>query len=86
MNIYEYQRSRSLTFVQGHLESYFQFVGPGSLVGYASTWHVDSRGLNPHVWQYSFIEIGYEIMSTAILSLLLIQVGQLSVTGERMCT
>ena len=32
------------------------------------------------------VEIGHEIISTAILSLLLIQVGQLSVTGERMCT
>ena len=30
--------------------------------------------------------IGHEIMSTAILSLPLIQVGQLSVTGEWMCT
>ena len=29
---------------------------------------------------------GHEIISTAILSLPLIQVGQLSVTGERMCT
>ena len=31
------------------------------------------------------MEIGHEIISTAILSLPLIQVGQLSVTGERMC-
>ena len=31
------------------------------------------------------MEIGHEIISTAILSLPLIQ-GQLSVTGERMCT
>ena len=30
----------------------------------------------------SFVEIGDEIISTAILSLLLIQVGQLSVTGD----
>ena len=28
---------------------------------------------------------GHEILSTAILSLALTQVGQLSVTGERMC-
>ena len=33
-----------------------------------------------------FVEMGHEIFSTAILSLALIQVGQLSVTGERMCT
>ena len=38
------------------------------------------------VRQHSFVEMGHEIISTAILSLALIQVGQLSVTGERMCT
>ena len=31
-------------------------------------------------------EIGHEIFSTVILSLPLIQEGQLSVSGERMCT
>ena len=31
-------------------------------------------------------EMGHEIISTAILALPLIQVGQLSVTGERMWT
>ena len=31
------------------------------------------------------MEIGHEIFSTVILSLPLIQVEQLSVTGERMC-
>ena len=36
--------------------------------------------------QHSFMEIEYEIFSTVILSLLLIQEGQLSVSGERMCT
>ena len=36
--------------------------------------------------QYSFAEIDHEIVSTVILSLLLIQEGQLSVSGERMCT
>ena len=36
--------------------------------------------------QYSFMEIDHEIFSTVILSLLLIQEGQLSVSGERMCT
>ena len=34
----------------------------------------------------SFVEIDHEIFSTVILSLLLIQEGQLSVSGERMCT
>ena len=35
--------------------------------------------------QHSFVEIDHEIFSTVILSLLLIQEGQLSVSGERMC-
>ena len=36
---------------------------------------------------HSFVEIGHEIISTAIiLSLPLIQVGQLSVAGEIECT
>ena len=34
----------------------------------------------------SFVETGYEIISTAILSLPLIQVGQLPVSGESMDT
>ena len=33
-----------------------------------------------------FMEIDHEIFSVVILSLLLIQEGQLSVSGERMCT
>ena len=37
----------------------------------------------PMVRQHSFVEISYEIISTVILSLLLIHVGQLLVTGER---
>ena len=34
----------------------------------------------------SFMEIDHEIFSTVIFCLLLIQEGQLSVSGERMCT
>ena len=34
----------------------------------------------------SFVEIDHEIFSSVILSLPLIQEGQLSVSGERMCT
>ena len=44
------------------------------------------RRFDPLIRQYSFMEIGPEIISTAILSLPLIQVGQLSVTGGRICT
>ena len=35
---------------------------------------------------FSFVEIDHEIFTTVILSLPLIQEGQLSVSGERMCT
>ena len=45
-----------------------------------------SVGFNPHVRQHSFMETGHEIISTTILSLPLIQEGQLSANGERMCT
>ena len=37
------------------------------------------------VGQHSFLEIDREIFSTVILSLPLIQEGQLSVSGKRMC-
>ena len=36
--------------------------------------------------QHSFMEIDHEIFSTVILTLPLIQEGQLSVSGKRMCT
>ena len=45
------------------------------------------HGFNPRRGrQHSVVEIDHEIFSTVILSLLLIQEGQLSVSGERMCT
>ena len=52
-----------------------------------SDWRQGGRGFNPHHGrQHSFVEIDHEIFSTVILSLTLIQEGQLSVSGERMCT
>ena len=36
--------------------------------------------------QHSFVEIDHEIFSTVILSRPLIQEGQMSVSGERLCT
>ena len=52
-----------------------------------SDWRPGGRGFNPRRGrQYSFMEIDHEIFSTVILSLPLIQEGQLSVSGERMCT
>ena len=52
-----------------------------------SDWRAGGRGFNPRRGrQHSFVEIDHEIFSTVILSLPLIQEGQLSVSGERMCT
>ena len=52
-----------------------------------SDWRPGGRGFNARRGrQHSFVEIDREIFSTVILSLPLIQEGQLSVSGERMCT
>ena len=52
-----------------------------------SDWRPGGHGFNPRRGrQHSFVEIDHEIFSTIILSLPLIQEGQLSVSGERMCT
>ena len=52
-----------------------------------SDWRPGGRGFNPRRGrQHSFVEIDHEILSTVILSIPLIQEGQLSVSGERMCT
>ena len=61
-------------------------AGSGSSVGFASAWYADGRRLDPHIRQHSLMEIGHELIYTAILSLPFIQERQLSVTGERMCT
>ena len=45
------------------------------------------HGFNPRRGrQHSCVEIDHEIFSMVNLSLLLIQEGQLSVSGKRMCT
>ena len=52
-----------------------------------SDWRPGGHGFNPRRGQqHSFLETDREIFSTVILSLPLIQEGQLSVSGERMCT
>ena len=62
-------------------------AGLGGAVGCASDWRPGGRGFDPRRdRQHSFVEIDHEIFSTVILSLPLIQEGQLSVSGERMCT
>ena len=63
------------------------FAGLGGSVGMRRpTGDQEVAGLTPR-WgrQHSFVEIDHEIFSTVILSLPLIQEGQLSVSGERMC-
>ena len=48
---------------------------------------IGGRGFNTRQdRQHSFMVIDHEIFSMVILSRLLIQEGQLSVSGERMCT
>ena len=44
-----------------------------------------AAGSTPAGSAHSFVEIDYEIFSMVILSLPLIQEGQLSVSGERTC-
>ena len=63
--------------------------GPASVaqLDAPSDWRPGGRGFNPRRGrQHSFVEIDHEIFSTVILSLPLIQEGQLLVSGERMCT
>ena len=52
------------------------FAWPGSSVRCTSAWHADGPEFDPQVQQHSFFEIGHEVISTAILILPLIQVGQ----------
>ena len=68
---------------------YFKPMNAASLaqLDAPSNWRPGGRGFNPRRgWQHSFVEIDHEIFSTVILSLSLIQEGQLSVSCERMCT
>ena len=52
-----------------------------------SDWRPGGRRFQPRRdRQHSFMGIDHEIFFTVILSLPLIQEGQLSVSGERMCT
>ena len=52
-----------------------------------SDWRPGGHGFNScQGRQHSSVEIDREIFSTVILSLPLIQEGQLSVSGKRMCT
>ena len=62
-------------------------AGLGGSVGFAVRLETSRSRVQPRRGrQHSFVEIDHEIFSTDILSLPLIQEGQLSVSGERVCT
>ena len=48
--------------------------------------YADVRGFDPAVRQHSLMGIGHEIISRAILPLLLFRLGQLPITGQKMYT
>ena len=76
-------------FLVGICAQVLDYCRPASVAQlYApSDWRPEGHWSNPRSGQqHSFVEIDHEIFSTVILSLPLIQEGQLSVSGERMCT
>ena len=74
-------------FMANNATVLLQFSASVAQLDAPSDWRPGGRGFNPRRGrQHSFVEIDHEIFSTVILSLPLIQEGQLSVSGERMCT
>ena len=70
-----------------NLESYSNdLAGCGSSIASVFAWHANGPKFNPHARHILSWRLGHEHISTAILSLPLIQEEQLSVTGARMCT
>ena len=66
---------------------YLRCASLSGIVGCVSNWRPGGHGFDPRRGrQHSFVEIDREIFSMVIFSLLLIQEGPLSVSGERMCT
>ena len=69
--------------------TFFFFFWPASVaqLDAPSDWRPGGHGFNPR-WgrQHFFVESDHEIVSTVILSLPLIQEGQLSVSGEKLFT
>ena len=67
--------------------SYYLLAGLGGSVRCASDWWSGDCGFDPRrVGNILSWRFDHETFSTVILSLPLIQEGQLSVSGERMCT
>ena len=71
-----------------YLPEIFRYIYPlVAQLDAPSDWRPGGHGFNPcRGRQHSFVEIDHEIFSMVILSLPLIQEGQLSVSGKRMCT
>ena len=72
-----------------HYDSQFNvFLCMLGFIAVGGTSNCRSRGhrFESQLGHIIFVEICHEIISTVILSLPLIQEGQLSVSGERMCT
>ena len=65
-----------------------QYLLPASVaqLDVCPTGDQEVAGSIPLGWQHSFMEIDHEIFSMIILSLPLIKEGQLSVSGQMMCT
>ena len=74
----------TMRFYETSVEFYHFLASPGSSIGCEYSWYSGGHRFYPLVRQYSVLEIGYEIISMTILSLPLVQLGQLSVTGEKM--
>ena len=79
------------TFSWQHFEIFFLFFLENMPASVAQLMSVRLETRRSWVWprrgqQHSFMEIDHEIFSMGILSLPLIQEGQLSFAGERMCT
>ena len=80
---------RSLSSLKCQENLHLKMTGSASVaqLDAPSDWRPGGRGFNLRRGrQHSSVEIDHEIFSTVILSLPLIQEGQLSVSGERMCT
>ena len=74
-------------YMHMHRRLYYLYRASVAQLDAPSDWRPGGRGFNPHRGRrHSFVQIDHEIFSTLILSLPLIQEGQLSVSGERMCT
>ena len=79
--------SPSTHFAYVHHNLFIKLASTGGSTECASNWWSGGCRFDPRrVQQHSFMEIDHEIFSTVILSLPLIQEGQLSVSSIRMCT